>query len=345
MPSRCRSTPRSRRARAGLATESGRRRAALETADRRVRGPGLAGDLIPESPHALRAGAGRDARAVSVDVDAGRRVTGRLARAEGLAERRARRRHGASGVFGFATGTLTRCCRRPVVASKNTHAAGPSGAPGRAAVFDRVAARLARRAAGPSPSRGRRRAKSCARARRGARRRDCGDVPAARRCSMRIPSRRRSPHEIALLAAGAAVQAAEHALDTRRAGRSRWSVRRDITRSAIARWASACTTTSRSRPRTRCARGLRASRSSTSTSITATARNGCSTTIRACSTSRHISFPFYPGTGAADEIGAGAGAGFTLNVPLEAGATDADYDARLRTRSSCRSSRSSRRSC
>jgi acetoin utilization deacetylase AcuC-like enzyme len=36
-------------------------------------------------------------------------------------------------------------------------------------------------------------------------------------------------------------------------------------------------------------------------------------------------FPFYPGTGAADEIGSGAGAGFTVNVPLEAGATDADY--------------------
>jgi len=37
-------------------------------------------------------------------------------------------------------------------------------------------------------------------------------------------------------------------------------------------------------------------------------------------------FPFYPGTGAADEIGRGAGAGLTFNVPLEAGATDADYD-------------------
>ncbi len=36
--------------------------------------------------------------------------------------------------------------------------------------------------------------------------------------------------------------------------------------------------------------------------------------------------PFYPGTGAADEIGSGEGAGFTVNVPLEAGSTDADYD-------------------
>lgn len=36
-------------------------------------------------------------------------------------------------------------------------------------------------------------------------------------------------------------------------------------------------------------------------------------------------FPFYPGTGAADEVGTGAGRGFTVNIPLEAGATDADY--------------------
>jgi len=36
-------------------------------------------------------------------------------------------------------------------------------------------------------------------------------------------------------------------------------------------------------------------------------------------------FPFYPGTGAATETGHGAGEGFTLNVPLEAGASDADH--------------------
>jgi acetoin utilization deacetylase AcuC-like enzyme len=36
-------------------------------------------------------------------------------------------------------------------------------------------------------------------------------------------------------------------------------------------------------------------------------------------------FPFYPGTGAADEAGTGDGAGYTVNIPLEAGATDADY--------------------
>lgn len=37
-------------------------------------------------------------------------------------------------------------------------------------------------------------------------------------------------------------------------------------------------------------------------------------------------FPFYPGTGAAEEIGHGDGAGFTVNIPLAAGAADADYD-------------------
>jgi acetoin utilization deacetylase AcuC-like enzyme len=37
-------------------------------------------------------------------------------------------------------------------------------------------------------------------------------------------------------------------------------------------------------------------------------------------------FPYYPGTGAAGEIGTGAGAGFTVNLPLDAGATDGDYE-------------------
>jgi acetoin utilization deacetylase AcuC-like enzyme len=35
-------------------------------------------------------------------------------------------------------------------------------------------------------------------------------------------------------------------------------------------------------------------------------------------------YPFYPGTGAADEVGTGDGRGFTANVPMEAGSTDAD---------------------
>jgi acetoin utilization deacetylase AcuC-like enzyme len=42
-------------------------------------------------------------------------------------------------------------------------------------------------------------------------------------------------------------------------------------------------------------------------------------------------YPFYPGTGAATEVGHGPGAGFTVNIPLEAGATDGDFDLVYRT--------------
>ncbi|OFW28930.1 MAG: hypothetical protein A3H97_13775 [Acidobacteria bacterium RIFCSPLOWO2_02_FULL_65_29] len=36
-------------------------------------------------------------------------------------------------------------------------------------------------------------------------------------------------------------------------------------------------------------------------------------------------FPYYPGTGAADEVGSGDAKGLTVNVPLEVGAVDEDY--------------------
>lgn len=36
-------------------------------------------------------------------------------------------------------------------------------------------------------------------------------------------------------------------------------------------------------------------------------------------------YPFYPGTGAANEIGEGAGRGFTLNLPFDAGTGDPEY--------------------
>ena len=41
-------------------------------------------------------------------------------------------------------------------------------------------------------------------------------------------------------------------------------------------------------------------------------------------------FPFYPGTGAVNEVGSAGGRGFTLNIPLEAGSGDADYDLVMR---------------
>jgi acetoin utilization deacetylase AcuC-like enzyme len=37
-------------------------------------------------------------------------------------------------------------------------------------------------------------------------------------------------------------------------------------------------------------------------------------------------FPYYPGTGAANEVGHGAGEGFTVNLPLEAGAVAEDFE-------------------
>jgi acetoin utilization deacetylase AcuC-like enzyme len=37
-------------------------------------------------------------------------------------------------------------------------------------------------------------------------------------------------------------------------------------------------------------------------------------------------YPYYPGTGAAGDTGTGKGRGFTVNLPLAAGATDADYE-------------------
>jgi acetoin utilization deacetylase AcuC-like enzyme len=41
-------------------------------------------------------------------------------------------------------------------------------------------------------------------------------------------------------------------------------------------------------------------------------------------------YPFYPGTGAVDEIGSGAGAGYTVNLPMQAGWGPAEYKAAFR---------------
>ena len=69
----------------------------------------------------------------------------------------------------------------------------------------------------------------------------------------------------------------------------------------------------------------RASPSSTSTCTTATARRRCSSAIRACCIVSTHQFPYYPGTARRTRSGRAPGEGFTVNVPLEAGATDADY--------------------
>ncbi len=103
--------------------------------------------------------------------------------------------------------------------------------------------------------------------------------------------------------------------------RSPWCGLRGITPSATALWASACTTTSQSVRRTRSPED---SRRVAIVDIDVHHGNGTQWIFyddpRVLYVSSH-QFPFYPGTGAADEVGQAAGAGFTVNVPLEAGAT------------------------
>src|SRR6187431_79238 len=131
-------------------------------------------------------------------------------------------------------------------------------------------------------------------------------------------------YDVALLAAGAAVQAAEHALDT---GETAFALVRPPGHHAkrdramgfclfnnVAVAAAAMI-----------ARGL--SRVAV-VDIDVHHGNGTQWIFyddpRVLYVSTH-QFPFYPGTGAASETGTGKGAGFTFNIPLAAGATDADY--------------------
>ena len=58
----------------------------------------------------------------------------------------------------------------------------------------------------------------------------------------------------------------------------------------------------------------------------ATARSGCSSTVRDVLYIRHTSSRSIRAPAPPTEIGRGAGEGYTINFPLEAGATDADYD-------------------
>jgi len=131
-------------------------------------------------------------------------------------------------------------------------------------------------------------------------------------------------YEIALLAAGAAVQAAEHALDT---GETAFALVRPPGHHAerdkamgfclfnnVAVAAAAAI-----------ARGL--SRVAV-VDIDVHHGNGTQWMFYADPSVLYVSthqFPFYPWTGAADEIGTGTGQHLTVNVPLEAGATDGDY--------------------
>ena len=145
-------------------------------------------------------------------------------------------------------------------------------------------------------------------------------------------------HEIALLAAGAAIDAARHALATRASRRSRWCGRRATTPSPIARWASACSTTSPI-----AAAALRADGVARVAIVDIDVHHGNGTqaafyddpTVLFVSSHQ---YPYYPGTGAADETGAGAGRG--LHAEHAAGGRrDRRRLSRARTtQSSCRRS-------
>jgi len=137
-------------------------------------------------------------------------------------------------------------------------------------------------------------------------------------------------YEIALLAAGAAVQAADHALDT---GETAFALVRPPGHHAerdkamgfclfnsVAVAAAAAI-----------ARGLMRV---AVVDIDVHHGNGTQWIFYSDPTVLYVSthqFPFYPGTGAADEMGSGRGHGFTVNLPLAAGATDTDYAAAYRT--------------
>jgi len=146
------------------------------------------------------------------------------------------------------------------------------------------------------------------------------------RATMLDPDTFTSPesHEIALLAAGAAIQAARHARDT---GEPSLALVRPPGHHAEA-----------DRPMGFClynniaiaAAALRAEGLGKVAVVDIDVHhgNGTQNSFYEDPTVLFISshqFPYWPGSGAANETGQGNGLGFTLNLPMDAGATDADY--------------------
>lgn len=130
--------------------------------------------------------------------------------------------------------------------------------------------------------------------------------------------------EIAWLAAGAAVQAAEHALDT---GETAFALVRPPGHHAERDTAMGFCLFNNVAVAAAAARARGLSRVAV-VDIDVHHGNGTQWMFYADPAVLYVSthqFPFYPGSGAADETGDGAGKGFTFNVPLAAGATDADY--------------------
>ena len=132
-------------------------------------------------------------------------------------------------------------------------------------------------------------------------------------------------HEIALLAAGAAIDAVERVMavapgrgcDGRPPGHH---AERDRAM-GFCLYNNVAVAAAHAR-----AQGAGRSRSSTTTSTTATAPSTSSRLIRTSSTSRRISIRTIPGPGGGRD-GARGGHGFTVNVPLEVGRVDEDYQS------------------
>ncbi len=211
---------------------------------------------------------------------------------------------------------------------------GHPESPERADVLEAVAARAegARRRGGRR--RGRRHATRCCACTR--RRTSTPSRPRAGTRRMIDADTFTSPDtaEVALLAAGAAVQAVEAVLapgdrHASRGGRA-GAAARATTPSRRARWASASTTTSPSPRRTP---GRAALSRVAVVDYDVHHGNGTQEMFYADPSVLYISthqFPFYPGTGAATETGERDGPGFTVNVPHRGGR----HRRRLRARCS-----------
>ena len=132
-------------------------------------------------------------------------------------------------------------------------------------------------------------------------------------------------HEIALLAAGAAVEAVERVMDGRH--RAAVALVRPPGHHAERDRAMGCCLSNNVAVAAAHARTLGAARVAI-VDYDVHHGNGTQHIFEDDPNVLYVStheYPYYPGTGAATEIGCGAGCGFTVNLPLEAGAVSEDY--------------------
>ena len=144
--------------------------------------------------------------------------------------------------------------------------------------------------------------------------------PAARRCSIADTFTSPESHEIALLAAGAAIEAARHAWRT---GEPAFALVRPPGHHAEPDRAMGFCLYNNIAIAAAALRADGVERVAI-VDIDVHHGNGTQAAFYADPAVLFVSshqYPYYPGTGAADETGAGAGVGFTLNLPMAAGAT------------------------